>query len=801
MNQSLRWIVFLTGLMGLAPHASTQTWGPWQLIGPFEHSAGPSQLEEAHSPERLLGSMRHGRSGPNLTGSHRGSLSKALTWQSVSGQQAGLLGGKVDILKEVGAWGGAGAASEDAAAYLYREVTSSRDRSVTVHVGSDDGMRLWLNGDLQAESAKARVLGPHDDTLELALREGTNHLLVKVVNGRGGWAFQMSQLRQAPNAQINGAIQKGMQYLINEQLLDGSWGDLIHLRPGPTAFRVYALLRCGLRAGHPAIQRGRAMILSHDNDATYVLSCKILALCAMNQEGDDRRVADLLKRLTGNQAKNGVYEYSIGGYNSHLEEDLSNSLFAALAMRAAASIGVSVPRSAWDGLARGALSCQEPTDGKPRTGLVVEPRGFRYRPAEAPTSSMTAAGISILEIYLRNVGGRGSNRIAGPARQGVRSGLEWLRRNFDWDTNAGHPSGAHHLFSVYGMERVGSLLGRTAVANRDWYWEGCQKLLALQADEGHWEGEGRVQTSLALLFLGRATAYSPEGERSAQAKAWSSTAEGADYQLRASGDTPLAIWVEPTYPERVADLEWPGQAGQGLHVSCVEYYARRDLPNSEAVSIGVVRHNASKPAGLTRFPLQHRFESNGTWLVSSRMTVLKPPPGEGLEPEEAYLHSGELRVDLVDVVAPIQLECRQQARDNLLRKDPPAVTASSQIQGEEAVKAVDGRYSTRWHCQTHDRTPSITLTFKKAVRGRRILLSHGWPRLRYRNAPRPLRVEVLLNGSPYKTIEMNPDAVSKTVIDLERTRAIRWLELRIKESHFAEVGQAALGFSEIEILR
>ena len=69
---------------------------------------------------------------------------------------------------------------------------------------------------------------------------------------------------------------------------------------------------------HPAVQRARAFILAHENDATYPLSTKIMALAEMNQEGDKERIQDLLKLLWDNQLEDGLFHYSVDGYNSHL---------------------------------------------------------------------------------------------------------------------------------------------------------------------------------------------------------------------------------------------------------------------------------------------------------------------------------------------------------------------------------------------------------------------------------------------------------------------------------------------------
>ncbi|HJM55933.1 MAG TPA: hypothetical protein QF446_01270 [Planctomycetota bacterium] len=787
--------VFLTAPL------QAQKWGPWQVIGAFDHPEGAKNLERAHNPERSLGGMQFGRAGPRFGAVNRGTHGSSLDWMPLPGDSAQLDVGDIDFLRILTPPEKAPKWAETAAAYLYRTVEARADREVSVHVGSDDGMRLWLNGILLRDDPYDRELNLRDGAVELALKKGTNHLLVKVVNSGGGWKFRLSSFRDLPTQAINSAVEKGVNHLLNNQLLDGSWGGWRHLRPGSVAMRTYTLLRSGVHPGHPVIQRARAFILNHDNDATYVASAKILALAAMDQEGDRLRIKRLVDGLLDNRAENGLFEYSIGGYNSHLEEDLSNSLLAALALRAADQVGVKASKRGWEDLARGTLLCQGPSDGVPRTGLDVEPRGFRYRPDTWETSSMTTAGVSILEIYLQHAGRRGASRFTGPAQAGVRAGKEWLRRHFSWDSNVGQSNGAHHYFSVYGMERVGSLLGTTVVADQDWYGEGARKLIAWQRPDGTWPEDVPLGTELALLFLGRATAYSPKGEAVSDSRGWFSDSDTADFNLRASGDTPLTFWVDGISASKLSDLEWEGEAGDGLRVAKVQYYAQRDTPGSKIHLIASLDHDAQRASGLTRFAAQHRFPANGTWIIHSRMLCHRQPAEEGLVPEEVELLSASLEVTLEDVVTAEQLLYSVQAQENRVLGTGVKATATSQIEGEECAKAVDGLYATRWHCAVTDPDPKLTLTFPRALRGRRILLSHGWPRPRYSQFQRPLRVEVFVNGKLDRTIEMDPDAMSKTEIDLGRSRSIRQLELRITEAHYGRVGASPLGFSEVEILR
>ena len=124
-----------------------------------------------------------------------------------------------------------------------------------------------------------------------------------------------------------------------------------------------------------------------------------MALAEMNEKGDKARIQDLLELMWDNQLKDGLFLYSIDGYNSqHQRGDLSNALFAGLAMRAASQVGVTIKPTRWAELAKGALACWGVSDGLPQTGGRAEPRGFSYVPGGGQTSSMTVAGVSLLAI-------------------------------------------------------------------------------------------------------------------------------------------------------------------------------------------------------------------------------------------------------------------------------------------------------------------------------------------------------------------------------------------------------------------
>ncbi|HAY80128.1 MAG TPA: hypothetical protein DCY79_10025 [Planctomycetaceae bacterium] len=76
--------------------------------------------------------------------------------------------------------------------YLYREITSDRQTSVKVSLGSDDGIRVWLNGKQVAEAKVKRGAAADQLFADLPLIAGKNQLLIKIVNAAGlaGYYFR-----------------------------------------------------------------------------------------------------------------------------------------------------------------------------------------------------------------------------------------------------------------------------------------------------------------------------------------------------------------------------------------------------------------------------------------------------------------------------------------------------------------------------------------------------------------------------------------------------------------------------------
>ena len=82
-------------------------------------------------------------------------------------------------------------AQQWAVAYAYAEVESIHARDALLSLGSDDGIRVWLNGVIVHENEIGRGYTPDADTAPVKLKAGINRILVKVDNYIGGWGFGM----------------------------------------------------------------------------------------------------------------------------------------------------------------------------------------------------------------------------------------------------------------------------------------------------------------------------------------------------------------------------------------------------------------------------------------------------------------------------------------------------------------------------------------------------------------------------------------------------------------------------------
>jgi arylsulfatase A-like enzyme len=156
----------------------------WQVIGPFAGRVPDRQLlTQETAVEAEL--RRHGdgridvAAGVAEAAAAAGAAApRKLAWKRATADSRGY----VDLGEALGQ-------REHAIAYAYAEVDSPEAREAVLGCGSDDGIKLWLNGEPVHEHEVGRGFAMDDDKVRVRLKPGVNRLLVKVSNHLGGWGF------------------------------------------------------------------------------------------------------------------------------------------------------------------------------------------------------------------------------------------------------------------------------------------------------------------------------------------------------------------------------------------------------------------------------------------------------------------------------------------------------------------------------------------------------------------------------------------------------------------------------------
>jgi HEAT repeat protein len=82
-------------------------------------------------------------------------------------------------------------AGSDRCVYVRSAVWSEKAQDARLEIGSDDGVKVWLNGRLVHQARVARGHTAFQDKVPVQLEAGWNTLLLKVVQASGGWGFSV----------------------------------------------------------------------------------------------------------------------------------------------------------------------------------------------------------------------------------------------------------------------------------------------------------------------------------------------------------------------------------------------------------------------------------------------------------------------------------------------------------------------------------------------------------------------------------------------------------------------------------
>ena len=76
---------------------------------------------------------------------------------------------------------------EHRVAYLRTQIWSPSQQKAVLEMGSDDGIKVWFNEKLIHALNTVRGVKPGEDKINIELSPGWNRLLLKVIQGEGGW--------------------------------------------------------------------------------------------------------------------------------------------------------------------------------------------------------------------------------------------------------------------------------------------------------------------------------------------------------------------------------------------------------------------------------------------------------------------------------------------------------------------------------------------------------------------------------------------------------------------------------------
>ena len=81
--------------------------------------------------------------------------------------------------------------------YLYRQIDSKIEQDLPLALGSDDAIKVWINGDEVLKNYVKRGVEKNQDRVTVKLKVGKNELLIKIVNGQsnGGFFFKAETLQ------------------------------------------------------------------------------------------------------------------------------------------------------------------------------------------------------------------------------------------------------------------------------------------------------------------------------------------------------------------------------------------------------------------------------------------------------------------------------------------------------------------------------------------------------------------------------------------------------------------------------
>lgn len=316
------------------------------------------------------------------------------------------------------------------------------------------------------------------------------------------------------DAQVDAAVQKGLEFLFRTQQSDGTWSTKYSLQHagGGEALVVLAALSAGQKADQPNVAAAIKYLDRVDPPTVYARAFRAMVYARLQDPAYAERLRRDVDWLLKQQDRGGGWGYGPGHPTTQLRPrwtDASNSQIAMLALGMAARAGANVPSAVWQRSLAYWTASQNPDGGwgyEPPSDAPARLRGSSY-------GSMTAAGRATLVRIAEWAAsedsrtGKSASLAAGLDRSG-----EWLARNYNLDAIAGWVWGSSDEYMHYYyhcLARAAAASGMRMIGEQDWWPQMAAKLVSSQAADGAWADAANkeqrqdavVRTAFAILAI------------------------------------------------------------------------------------------------------------------------------------------------------------------------------------------------------------------------------------------------------------------------------------------------------------
>lgn len=353
-------------------------------------------------------------------------------------------------------------------------------------------------------------------------------------NRLGGWAVAAvmalvptsSLLAQASHSQM---VERGIGFLRQRQLDDGSFSP--EAGTGITSLALTALLRNGVSADEPVIQRGLDYLRkhTHPNGGIHVADSKhrnyetclaVMCMIEANQDGkfDEqlKKSEAFLKSIQWTSIESSDTAYGGAGYGSHQRPDLSNTSFLIETLHA---LGNDADSEALQQALTFVSRCQNLKSEHNQSEFAdkINDGGFYYTIAAGGTSQAGVDANGGLRSYASmTYSGLKSMLFAGVDANDprVKAAVDWISKHYRLDENPGMgAAGLYYYYHIFAKAldamKVDTLVD-DAGTQHDWRKDLNATLAGSQQPNGSWvntqhqrwlEGNPDLVTGYALLAL------------------------------------------------------------------------------------------------------------------------------------------------------------------------------------------------------------------------------------------------------------------------------------------------------------